>query len=191
MDNHHFDALTRSISRRDGLGLLSLFGVGLALHPGEGEAKKKTCKPKCKACRMCIKGKCKAEANGTLCPGGVCQQKRCIPVLQICADGVKNGNESAVDCGGSCPRCGNGNACNNRNDCDSAFCKPGVKQCQVCLTNADCPRDDAGGCQCEITTTGGTCLKNVAESLGSASCPNGQVAIPVNGGFSCFKRCGA
>src|SRR5688572_28550340 len=33
------------------------------------------------------------------------------PPPATCNDEIKNGSESDVDCGGSCPRCGNGKAC--------------------------------------------------------------------------------
>ncbi|MEW5847248.1 MAG: fibrinogen-like YCDxxxxGGGW domain-containing protein [Myxococcota bacterium] len=39
-----------------------------------------------------------------------------------CRDGVKNGDESAVDCGGSCRPCGSGLACAAPSDCASGAC---------------------------------------------------------------------
>ena len=39
-----------------------------------------------------------------------------------CADGIKNGDETAVDCGGSCAPCGSGAACSVNPDCTSASC---------------------------------------------------------------------
>jgi ELWxxDGT repeat protein len=39
-----------------------------------------------------------------------------------CTDGVQNGDESAVDCGGSCAPCAAGQACNADGDCLSGWC---------------------------------------------------------------------
>ena len=34
-----------------------------------------------------------------------------------CQDGVKNGNEADVDCGGDCPACATGKTCRTDSDC--------------------------------------------------------------------------
>ena len=40
-----------------------------------------------------------------------------------CSDGLKNGNETAKDCGGNaCPPCADGLACNQDSDCQSDSC---------------------------------------------------------------------
>ncbi|MEZ4225770.1 MAG: plastocyanin/azurin family copper-binding protein [Polyangiaceae bacterium] len=39
-----------------------------------------------------------------------------------CSDNVKNGTETDVDCGGTCPKCANGKACTQNGDCTSAQC---------------------------------------------------------------------
>ena len=41
-----------------------------------------------------------------------------------CADGVKNGAEVDVDCGGSCGKCAAGKACTGSADCADGFCNP-------------------------------------------------------------------
>lgn len=44
-----------------------------------------------------------------------------------CSDGVKNGNESDVDCGGSvCKPCDGGKACASATDCGMGVCSSGV-----------------------------------------------------------------
>jgi hypothetical protein len=43
-----------------------------------------------------------------------------------CFDGVKNGPESDVDCGGDCPACERGDTCNAPNDCYSGLCAEAV-----------------------------------------------------------------
>jgi hypothetical protein len=43
-----------------------------------------------------------------------------FPPLSTCSDGIKNGTESDVDCGGLCPqKCAVGAACSFNSDCDS------------------------------------------------------------------------
>src|SRR5690606_23712945 len=54
-----------------------------------------------------------------LCVGGEC-------VSASCGDGVKNGDETDVDCGGICPGCANGMSCALAADCASLFCEPGA-----------------------------------------------------------------
>lgn len=49
------------------------------------------------------------------CTGGVC-------AAPGCGDDVLNGNETAVDCGGGCPGCARGVACNVDADCASVHC---------------------------------------------------------------------
>src|SRR5262245_6157530 len=44
------------------------------------------------------------------------------PPAETCTDGVKNGSESDVDCGGTCPRCAVSQACVSRHDCDTSYC---------------------------------------------------------------------
>jgi hypothetical protein len=52
-----------------------------------------------------------------------------------CQDGIRNGTETAIDCGGSCSakgfRCGEGQACVVNDDCQSQTCalSNGVKKC--------------------------------------------------------------
>jgi hypothetical protein len=52
-------------------------------------------------------------------------------VVPTCSDDVKNGNESDVDCGGSCSptkQCGNGLRCNYALDCMSSVCTSNICQ---------------------------------------------------------------
>jgi hypothetical protein len=46
----------------------------------------------------------------------------CVTVAPPCADGLLDGNESDIDCGGSCGKCGNGRFCNFSSDCASGVC---------------------------------------------------------------------
>ena len=51
-------------------------------------------------------------------PAGTCR-------APLCTDNVKNGTETDVDCGGSCPtKCHTGDKCKVASDCDTSICDP-------------------------------------------------------------------
>ena len=49
-----------------------------------------------------------------------------ILLAQPCDDGLQNGDESDVDCGGTCAGCDDGSACGLDTDCDSGLCEAGA-----------------------------------------------------------------
>jgi hypothetical protein len=62
-----------------------------------------------------------------VCSSGVCSAGICA--APTCTDGVKNGTETGVDCGGgSCPTCATGQTCLSNSDCTSNVCSNGVCQ---------------------------------------------------------------
>ncbi|MBX3197812.1 MAG: hypothetical protein KF894_06680 [Labilithrix sp.] len=92
---------------------------------------------------LCASGKTCAEGlrdcTSKVCTGSVCQ----VPTG---TDGVQNGDESAVDCGGTttgAPRCGTGVACEVDNDCASNGCAFDKK----CAARRSCARQ-LGGVTC-------------------------------------------
>jgi hypothetical protein len=115
-----------------------------------------------------------------------------LPVL-TCSDGITNGSETDIDCGGNCPRCVNGQGCASRNDCAGAFCDDNV--CQQCSTSAQCGTDTNGPCFCEPTWDGPmTCNKSgdaVARPATCAACPTGTHCISPGPPAFCVKPCGA
>lgn len=66
---------------------------------------------------------CETE-SGWDCSGG---SSVCVPAT--CLDGVKDGNETDIDCGGKCPKCRDLSACISAADCASGVCTNGI--CQV------------------------------------------------------------
>ncbi len=84
-----------------------------ALDPGETDV---DCGAECAAC---VAGQaCAVEAD---CVSLDCQAQRCA--ASRCADGLQNGSETAVDCGGGeCPACALGRACAQPRDCASGVC---------------------------------------------------------------------
>ena len=78
-----------------------------------------------------------------------------------CTDGLPNGNETGVDCGGgTCPACPDGQPCNVDGDCLQGSCWLGVCQpssCPAqCTIDADC---QAPGCFTTVCIPQfGTCI---------------------------------
>jgi hypothetical protein len=76
----------------------------------------------CTSNAQCSSGVCTgASASGS--KGGQTEGTCAAPT---CTDGVKNGSEGDVDCGGSCPPCVNGDTCNVNADCASGQCTAGL-----------------------------------------------------------------
>ncbi|MGC4064073.1 MAG: hypothetical protein QM784_05420 [Polyangiaceae bacterium] len=67
-----------------------------------------------------------------------------------CTDGIRNGNESDIDCGGSCTaKCANGKACSVNADCQSSLCSQ-----SVCTTASGGDTDQDGLLDSVETNTG-------------------------------------
>ena len=129
--------------------------------------------PKCEAARGC--------AEATDCVSSVCADegagKQCQPAT--CTDGVRNADETDVDCGGAtCAPCADGKACKARRDCASDVCKNDVCLVAVCDDAAkngsetdidcggpDCPRCvDGAGCETADDCKSGVCTNNVCQA---------------------------
>lgn len=62
-----------------------------------------------------------------------CESGRCAPeIAPTCDDRLMNGDETDVDCGGSCPPCGANLACKDAMDCQSRACDDGVCAAPSC-----------------------------------------------------------
>ncbi len=95
----------------------------------------------------------------------------CLCQAPTCKDGVKNGNETGVDCGGSCPGCGVNVDCSTGTDCVSLECGQGFKG-GPCAMSADAGVN--GGCVCAVPTCGDG-VKNQDETdvdCGGMTCPH-------------------
>lgn len=67
---------------------------------------------RCSVPSDCVSGVCKDAGTGLLCQ---------VPTN---TDGVKNGQETGIDCGGPAnPKCATGQGCSSREDCTSDYCK--------------------------------------------------------------------
>ncbi len=215
MDATGIDALTRQhttgLSRRRSFGLLASLGLHAVLFAETTGAKKKKA---CSSCKKRKKGKCKGKKpDGTACENGACQGGSCVastvtpppspppspppPLLPRCINGVKDGGETDIDCGGgTCPRCANGKSCSVDNDCVSGTCSNGV--CVACTSLQLCGSDARGICQCHQAFPSNEPVCDGGEMLGltvddCSECPPGtetcvSLGVPK---FNCYKRCGS
>jgi hypothetical protein len=122
-------------------------------------------------CKKCPDGRgCTADID---CEGAYCPVSRgyCVtpngrelcgvedPGGATCADCIKNGSESDVDCGAECLPCRTGQICTNDAECWSALCMGG--RCEAgpkgtsCFSNADCASGSCGTTSC----ANGTCCQ--------------------------------
>ncbi len=163
----------------------------------------KKCGKKCiPATTCCSDASC---GNGGTCVAGVCNcpagflpcKGACIAEDACCVDGARNGDETGVDCGGgSCPRCTNGQVCETRDDCASAYCPFNAPRiCAECSTdNNSCDFDADGLCICDLTVHGKkVCDKTTPENpaISCDDCPDGTNCVAQGNSFMCYKPCGA
>jgi hypothetical protein len=96
-----------------------------------------------------------------------------------CHDGVQNGDESDVDCGGSCPACNDYRRCEQDGDCSSGLCLDNICQaspghCANGVQDDDESDVDCGGscarcaaglsCVTESDCTSGVCTQLVCQA---------------------------
>ena len=82
-----------------------------------------------------------------------------------CTDDTKNGDETDVDCGGSCPtKCADDDTCALDADCSSGFCRPTDNTCQAPSCTDTFQNQDETDVDC-----GGTCGATCEVSEGCAS----------------------
>jgi len=102
-----------------------------------------------------------------------------------CDNGIQDGDETDVDCGGSCQdKCGGGQGCEVGDDCTSQECGMGMTcegpSCTDGLQNGDETDVDCGGGSCPPCEDGDTC--NVGPDCESMMCADGTCG---GGGPSC------
>jgi len=122
-----------------------------------------------------------------------------------CSNGIQDGDETDIDCGGSCDKCDLTNKCVEDSDCHSGFCNlsnkcaesscdDGIKngdetdidcggECDECENDADCKEDN----DCES----GKCDSNLKICIGINKCSNNKLDVGETdvdcGGDKCSK----
>ncbi|MEM6295589.1 MAG: hypothetical protein AAGA54_30225, partial [Myxococcota bacterium] len=97
--------------------------------------------------------------DGGDCVSGVCDGTSDTCVAPACDDGVQNGDETGLDCGGSCgATCDTGESCDDANDCLSAGCDGGAcnPPLSVVITPNACADAAGGAISYTATASGGT-----------------------------------
>jgi len=98
---------------------------------------------------------------GSQCASLVCNTATHTCSAPSCTDNVKNGTESDVDCGGSCPGCGPGDDCATHADCSGGACNPTTHTCAPNCTGAEAP---GATCTSYCACMTGTCAGKFAST---------------------------
>src|SRR6185503_11483213 len=95
-----------------------------------------------------------------------------------CTDGVNNGGESDVDCGGPCAtKCANGKACGAGVDCQSSVCTG-----NVCVAATK-------GCLGPLDCQSGVCMANVCQAPSCTDVIKNGTETDVDCGGLCATKC--
>ncbi len=89
-----------------------------------------------------------------------------------CGDGIKDGEETDVDCGGpNCGPCANGRGCRFNSDCTGQSCVGGF-----CMAAANCNDGIQNGSETDVDCGGGNCppCANGRRCLGNGDCQSGN-----------------
>ena len=151
----------------------------------------------CDATGQCVGCNSTADCEDTAAPA--CDAAAHLCVALSCMDADKNGDETDVDCGGSCAPCDDAEACLLPADCKSGVCTAGVCQAPTCedaVKNGAETGADCGGGQCppcgpdegcdtnedcvgaECSGPGGTCTPNCQDQAKN----NAETDIDCGGG---------
>lgn len=96
------------------------------------------------------------------------------PPIESCLDGVKNQDETDIDCGGaSCPSCGLDAACLIDIDCASSWCSELVCTQPECLADSDCDALDLACMDASCDLESKTCT--LAASNEGLACEDGDL----------------
>jgi hypothetical protein len=126
--------------------------------------------PTCDPCEE--EARCSADSD---CVSGVCETASSSCAPPACDDGVRNGDETDVDCGGTrCSSCAPGLLCLEGSDCATGVCGSDSGLCMV----AACDDGVKNGDEQDIDCGGATCVSCALECPGcksSQDCPTGSV----------------
>jgi len=119
------------------------------------------------------KGDCVECTSSAHCDSGKCSPSHaCLP--PACNDGIANGDETDVDCGGGCAaRCASGQGCGDGADCIGGICEGAIcaPTCDDGAMNGGETGVDCGGSACPACPLGSGCATD-ADCL-SSTCAGG------------------
>jgi alpha-tubulin suppressor-like RCC1 family protein len=127
-------------------------------------------------CVACISDSDCTDKAKPVCGDGACEGA-------TCRNGMLDGDESGVDCGGSCPGCPNGKPCKVGADCATGYCADDGL-CKACKESTQCSTDT----WCDPLISGGGCVADLAPGEAcaeGAQCP----ADACKDGFCCNTPC--
>lgn len=108
-----------------------------------------------------------------------------VPPPPPCANGVRDFNESDVDCGGACGLCGPGRTCRTAVDCQSGICGPdgrcAANSCSDGLRDGNESDVDCGG-SCPACPAGLLCRTGADCQTGTCGTNGRCTANPCNNG---------
>lgn len=111
-----------------------------------------------------------------------CLDSRCAlatPPTNPCRNRVKDGNETDVDCGGTCQTCAPAKTCGVPADCQSGACttgRCGPASCSNALRDGYESDVDCGGV-CPVCATGAACAAD--RDCASSACDNGVASVGI------------
>ncbi len=119
-------------------------------------------------------------ATSSQCCSMSCMANQCQPT---CTDGMQDGNETGVDCGGgTCPQCPLGQGCATNTDCvATTTCMAG--SCVCAAGQANCNNNSADACEVNTASDPNNC------SACGLSCPNHPNSSRTCTGGTCGFAC--
>lgn len=125
------------------------------------------------------KGQCIECTANEHCASGKCGADRfCIP--PTCNDEIKNGDETDIDCGGSCTaRCGPLEGCESNTDCVGSVCLDAIcaPSCTDQTINGNETDEDCGGPDCGPCNLGQVCAVD-GDCLSELCSENACIPLP-------------
>jgi Thrombospondin C-terminal region len=112
-----------------------------------------------------------------------------------CDNGIQDGDETDLDCGGSCPPCADGEICQDPGDCVSDMCEDGICDPPICrdgILNGDETDLDCGG-SCPPCANGDMCIDGTDCQSGACAdgtCDDSSCVDGVHNGEETDVDCG-
>jgi hypothetical protein len=132
--------------------------------------------------RQCLHG----TVSDGLCVDELCVERQWLCLDPTCFDGMKNGEETDIDCGGRfCTACRNTRTCTTGADCGSGACTAGVcALAPTCLVPRDC-----GSAVCGVPSGATDGVKRCLAPTDVDGVRNGEETGKDCGGSGTSKKC--